>query len=115
MLPTKSAERAGPRPLIPGLAPAAASTAAALSRQDDDRLRHASDALDHWIEAEGFAGWDPYDALNSPLLRALTFGSRRLGQVWVQLLKRSPLNLRSLLRISKGYNPKGMGLFLASY
>ena len=71
--------------------------------------------LDAWIEAEGFRGWDPHDALNSPLLRRLTFGSRLLGIAWLQLLRRSPLNLRPMLAISKDYNPKGMGLFLASY
>lgn len=71
--------------------------------------------LSKWIESQNFRGWDPYDALNSPLLSQLTFGQRRIGQVWVQLLKRSPLNLRPLLGIPKVYNAKGMGLFLSSY
>ena len=78
-------------------------------------LAPAFQRLDAWIENEGFRGWDPYDALNSPLLRRLTFGSRRLGQLWVQLFKLSPVNLRPLFGVPKGYNPKGMGLFLASY
>ncbi|GAB4580732.1 MAG: exopolysaccharide biosynthesis protein VpsJ [Anaerolineales bacterium] len=78
-------------------------------------IQQASQRLDRWIERENFMGWDPYDALNSPFLKALTFGNRRIGQGWVQLLKRSPINLRPLLRVRKGYNPKGMGLFLASY
>jgi hypothetical protein len=71
--------------------------------------------LDTWIETHDFQGWDPHDALNSPLLKTLTFGRRRLGQVWVQLLRRSPVNVRPLLRVKIGHNPKGMGLFLASY
>ena len=71
--------------------------------------------LETWIEARDFKGWDPYDALNSPLLSRLTFGNRRLGQVWVQLFKRCPINLRPLFRVSKGYNAKGMALFLSSY
>lgn len=78
-------------------------------------LARSAACLDQWIEREGFKGWDPYDALNSPLLKRLTFRSRRLGQLWVQLLKHSPLNLRPLLGIPQSYNPKGMGLFLASY
>ena len=78
-------------------------------------LLTASEALDRWIETEHFRGWDPYDALKSPLLNRLTFGQRRIGQVWVQLVKHSPLNLRALLGIPKVHNPKGMGLFLASY
>ena len=75
----------------------------------------ASQNLDAWIEQQNFQGWDPFDALNSPLLKRLTLGNRQLGQGWVQLFKRSPLNLRPLLGVPKGYNPKGMGLFLASY
>ena len=71
--------------------------------------------LEGWIEGQDFKGWDPYDALNSPLLSRLTFGNRRLGQVWVQLFKRCPINLRPLFRVSKGYNAKGMALFLSSY
>ena len=73
------------------------------------------DRLETWIEGEKFAGWDPFDALNSPILSRLTFANRRVGQIWVQLLKRSPVNLRSLLRVPKGRNPKAAGLFLASY
>jgi hypothetical protein len=71
--------------------------------------------LDAWIEREDFQGWDPHDALNSPLIKRLTFGSRPLGIGWIQLVKRSPVNPRRWLRVVKGHNPKGMGLFLASY
>lgn len=70
--------------------------------------------LEAWIEAEAFKGWDPHDALNSPFLRWVG-GHRLLGIGLLQVLRRSPLNLRPLLRIPKGYNPKAMGLFLAAY
>jgi hypothetical protein len=79
------------------------------------QIRDGSRALDGWIEQQDFQGWDPFDALNSPLLKRLTFGNRRLGQIWVQFFKRSPVNLRLFLKVKKGYNPKGMGLFLATY
>jgi hypothetical protein len=79
------------------------------------QLEEALHKLDTWIELEHFKGWDPHDALTSPLLKRLTFGNRLLGIAWVQLLRRSPVNLRPLLGVPKGYNPKGMGLFLASY
>lgn len=70
--------------------------------------------LNEWLEGEDFQGWDPYDALNSPLLRGAG-RQRLLGIAFVQLLRRSPINLRPLLRIPKGCNPKAMGLFLATY
>ena len=80
-----------------------------------NKLSTALNQLDTWIEKEKFQGWDPYDALNSPILKTLSFENRLAGIIWVQLLKRLPVNLRSLLRVPKGYNPKGMGLFLSSY
>ena len=68
-----------------------------------------------FVEARDFRGYDPYDALRSPLLR---FGS--LGLKWpriaaTQVLRRLPVNLRPLLGVAKGRNPKGLGLFLSSY
>jgi hypothetical protein len=71
--------------------------------------------LDSWIEWEKFSGWDPHDALNSPLLRQLTLGNWALSVICVQVIRRSPVNLRPLLGIPKGHNPKAMGLFLESY
>ena len=71
--------------------------------------------LRKWVEAERFMGWDPYDAMISPLLRSLSFRSKLLSIFWVQLLKSIPVNLRPLLDIEKARNPKGQGLFLAAY
>ena len=75
----------------------------------------ANGRLESWIEGQAFKGWDPFDALNNPLLKRLAFGNRRLGQVWVQALKRSPINIRPVLGAHQGYNPKAMGLFLVAY
>lgn len=60
-------------------------------------------------------GYDPYDALNSPILRGLSFRQRFPRIVFIQLLKRLPVNFRPFLLIKKGYNPKGLGLFLWGY
>jgi len=79
------------------------------------QITSALQSLESWIEDQGFRGWDPHDALNSPLIRRLTLHNRYAAIVWLQLLRRSPLNLRPLLAIPKDYNAKGMGLFLASY
>lgn len=68
-----------------------------------------------YIEAEEFRGYDPYDALNSPILRALAFQKKFLRIAFIQFLKRLPINPRPFLFIKKGYNPKGLGLFLWGY
>ena len=71
--------------------------------------------LQAFVESQGLAGYDPYDALNSPLVRVLTLGTRwgRIG--WTQLLRRLPINLRPVLRVPVAHNPKGVGLFLWGY
>lgn len=73
------------------------------------------DKLRHYIERENFRGYDPYDALNSPVLKALSFNQKYIRIAYTQALKRLPVNLRPVLRIKKDYNPKGIGLFLWGY
>src|SRR5215470_3101849 len=63
-----------------------------------------------YCRAEGWIGYDPYDALNSPLAHAPLLNNRFSRTALTQLVKRSPLNLRPLLRIKKGLNPKGVAL-----
>jgi hypothetical protein len=67
------------------------------------------------VEARDFAGYDPYDALNSPVLKFLSARSPKLRISFHQVLRRLPLNLRPLLGIQPGHNPKGLGLLLAGY
>jgi hypothetical protein len=73
-------------------------------------IEAAFDSLLGYGEARAWAGYDPYDALRSPVVRALSFGARWPRIAWIQLVKRSPLNLRPLLLVPKGVNPKGLGL-----
>jgi hypothetical protein len=81
----------------------------------DSVLEASLARLEDWLVERGFKGNDPHDALRSPLLRALTFRNRWIGVAWVQLLRRSPIDLRKRLFVEPGHNPKGMGLFLAAY
>ena len=65
------------------------------------------------IGLNDFKGYDPYDVLKSPI------PFHWLGK-WgpilaIQATKRSPVNLRPLLGIPKGENPKGIGLLLNAY
>jgi hypothetical protein len=62
-----------------------------------------------------WAGYDPYDALNSPLFRALPFLDYRFPRlVFTQALKRSPINFRTSLHVPKTQNPKAIALFLSA-
>jgi len=73
------------------------------------------DALRHFVEQREYAGFDPYDALNSPIVRAMSFNSKYGKIAWIQLLRRLPVNIRHLLFLPIGHNPKGLGLFLHAY
>jgi len=68
-----------------------------------------------FCKANDWAGYDPYDALNSKALRVFPFLNSRIPQIVVtQLLKRSPINLRPLLCVPKLQNPKAIALFLSA-
>lgn len=67
-----------------------------------------------YCEKRDFAGYDPYDALNSPLLRLVSLGMKWPRIAVTQAVKKLPWNLRPLFLIPRGHNPKGLGLFLWS-
>lgn len=73
--------------------------------------------LENYCEEQDFKGWDPYDGLNSSFFQALPIISKNrfCRLAWIQLFKRNPINLRALFGVDKGYNAKGIGLFLHSY
>ncbi len=69
-----------------------------------------------YCESENFKGWDPYDGLNSRVFKVLHLDKIMFFRLaWIQLFKRNPINLRNIFMVAKGYNPKGLGLFLTSY
>src|SRR6266851_7698001 len=71
------------------------------------------DRLEAYLVEERLRGYDPYDALTSPLFRLPVFRSSRVIRLaGEQALKRSPFNVRSFLRIPKGYNPVTLALVL---
>jgi hypothetical protein len=70
----------------------------------------ASTRLLRYCRSEAWAGYDPYDALNSTLARVLPVKQKIPRIVFTQLIKRSPVNLRPMLGIKKGLNPKGLAL-----
>ncbi len=64
-------------------------------------------------QLNNFAGQDPFDSLNSRFFTAFPKLKRGLfGLAWIQLNKRSIVNVRSLLGVPAMRNPKGIGLFI---
>jgi hypothetical protein len=74
--------------------------------------------VEKWVEDNNYRGYDPADGLTS-YLRTLTFGSLFLDRVLLQLVQRSPINLRRLFGIKpldsfvgRGYMARGYLIML---
>jgi len=79
-------------------------------------VRRTISKLRQHVELHEWAGYDPYDALNSRLLQRLrVFNLGVLRLACTQLLKRCPVNLRPCLGIAREQNPKGIAVFLSAY
>lgn len=64
-------------------------------------------------KADKFAGYDPFDGLNSRFFDlAPSLRKTKLGLAWIQFHKRSPVNLRPLCLVPPKRNPKGVALFI---
>jgi len=79
-------------------------------------INESLERLKRYCENNDFKGWDPYDGLNSRVFSLLPFKCFKIARIyWIQLLKRSPFNLRRLFFVEKGYNPKALSLFISGY
>ncbi len=78
-------------------------------------LTEAIGSLLTYCRDNGWAGYDPYDALNSRFFARTPLARFRLGRLALtQGLKRCPINLRPLLRVPREQNPKGIALFTSA-
>ena len=77
-----------------------------------DLFQAAYDQLFSWCQEHDFAGHDPFDALNSRVFQATPFTqSRNARLIFTQAIKRSPADLRALMRVPAERNAKGIALF----
>ncbi len=87
-----------------------------ISSKHENNSRNALQKLFAYCRQNNWAGYDPYDALNSSLFDTFPLLDSRIPRlVMTQALKRSPVNLRGLLAIPKTQNPKALALFLMSF
>ena len=70
----------------------------------------------NYCRANEWAGYDPYDALNSKIFTVFPVLNSYIPRlVFTQTLKRLPINIRPLLGIPKTQNPKALALFLSAF
>lgn len=82
----------------------------------NDKIVKGLKKLEAYIEKNKYRGYDPYDALKSPLFKFPFFKTNK----WVrfltqQLVKRLPFSIRKPLFVPKGYNPVTLGLVIQGY
>jgi hypothetical protein len=76
-------------------------------------LKQVTDDLYGALKRDGFTGWDVFDGLNSRLFRSTILNeSKTMRLAWIQLFKRSPINLRKAALVPKGCNAKGLALII---
>lgn len=78
------------------------------------KLEDSIAKLAAWVEARDYKGYDPSDGLNS-FLRPLTFGNQFAERVLMQLIWKSPVNLRPLVGIKPEESTKGRGYMAWGY
>lgn len=67
----------------------------------------------NFLQKHDYAGYDPFDGLNSELFRNTRLYQHRLARlIWLQAFKRLPINLRRMAGIPKTRNPKGIALII---
>lgn len=83
----------------------------ALEVEFRDEIIRAASGTEAYVRGEGYRGYDPYDALTSPVFRWPVLRSWKLAR-WgtQQVVKRLPLQVRPLLGIRKRINPVTLGL-----
>jgi hypothetical protein len=78
-------------------------------------LEDAVARIRDWGEARDWRGYDPYDALTSPLAPVLSFGTPLGRRLLTQVVKLSPLNLRPVIGVRPAWNAKALALVAAGY
>lgn len=80
------------------------------------RIGKTITSLMEYCRMNEWAGFDPYDGLNSRVFNLTPFVKSRVCRIAItQFMKRFPVDLRPLLLVPKEQNPKAIALFLMAY
>lgn len=87
---------------------------AAISESKMRRFTKSAAAVQAWVEANNYRGYEPFDGLSSPL-RALTFKNLLAERILQQAVRQSPINIRPLVGIKPLDSTKGQGMMAWGY
>ena len=86
-----------------------------MTSEDYKRFKLALDNVLDYARFRDYAGYSKFDALNSPTIKAMTFGNKWFRGGATLFVNSFPLNIRPILGVRKSVNPKGMALFARAY
>ena len=73
------------------------------------KLEESISNLRDYCETENFMGWDPYDGLNSPIIKKTFLNRIPLARlIFIQFFKRSPINLRKIFLFQSNITLKAL-------
>lgn len=84
------------------------------AKQAREKLETSIAKVASWVEQRDYKGYDPGDGLNS-FLRPLVLGNRFAERALLQVIWKSPVNLRPLVGIKPGDSTKGRGYMAWGY
>jgi len=85
-------------------------------RKQTTGVKESVASLMEYSRNNEWAGFDPYDALNSRVFNLTPFRKSRVCRIaMTQIMKRLPFNLRPLLLVPRAQNPKAIALFLMAF
>jgi len=79
-----------------------------------EKIFNSLKKLEDWIEKNNYKGYEPFDGLSS-FLRIFTFKNIFLERVLQQLVRKSIINIRPLIGITKKDSTKGRGYMAWGY
>ena len=82
--------------------------------QSRKKIEDSIAKVEAWVEAHDYKGYDPGDGLNS-FLRPLALGNSLAERVLLQLIWKSPVNVRPLVGIKPMDSTKGRGYMAWGY
>nr|MBC8485606.1 hypothetical protein [Bacteroidota bacterium] len=69
----------------------------------------------NYSKTNEYKGYCKFDALNSPIIYRFSRNNKLLKLKAIQVVSHMPFNIRPLLGVPKGRNPKGIGNFIRAY
>ncbi len=78
-------------------------------------INQRQQAIENFLEANGYESYDPYDGLKSQLAGKFVGKNQFSSRLWQQVIRLSPIGIRSLFGVQKMAHTKAISDFASAY